>query len=162
MSISRGHSDPLLLLYVYSNIQYFTHFCYTSLLIFNISLYGTFPKSTKIINFCYMSLLKHTFSILKENVAMAHVTKNHVIIEKQNYEKTIMNSITIDQHMPRASPPKIICSLSFCYMIAKMLISKVFKNNDFHYIHLTDLQNACLQKRPKSNNTYDPSELFTK
>merc|ERR1712093_280721 len=55
--------------------------CYTSLLIFNISLYGTFPKSVNIIDFCYTSMLKHTFSILQENVAIAHVTKNHVIIE---------------------------------------------------------------------------------
>ena len=145
MSISKGHSDTLLLLYVYSNIQYFTYFCYTSLLIFNISLHGTFPKSMKIINFCYTSLLKHTFSILKENVAIAHVTKNHVIIEKQNDWKTTMISIKIDQHMPQKSPPKIRFSQSFCYMIAKMLISNVFKNNkDLHYIHLNDLQIACL------------------
>ena len=83
--LSKGHSDPLLLLYVYSNIQYFTYFCYTSLLIFNISLYGTFPISLKIIKFCNTSLLKHTFSIFQEFVAIAHFTKNHVIIGKQNY-----------------------------------------------------------------------------
>ena len=53
-----------------------------------------------------------------------------------------MISIKIDKHMPQKSPPTIRFSPSFCYMIAKMLISKVFKNDeDVHYIHLTDLKN---------------------
>ena len=56
-----------------------------------------------------------------------------------------MISIKIDQPMPQNSPPKINCSSYVLYMITKMLISKVFKNHkDLHYIHLTDLQKACL------------------
>ena len=46
------------------------HFCYTSLLIFNISRYGPFWETMRIINCCSTSLLKRSFLILQ---SLTHV-----------------------------------------------------------------------------------------
>ena len=63
------HENHQLLLYVPTNIQYFT--------------FGFFQIIMEIINFCNTYTVKRSFSILQEIVAIEHATKNHVIFEKQ-------------------------------------------------------------------------------
>ena len=109
------------------------HFCYTSLLIFNISPFGASLESSKIINFCNTSLLKLIFSILQENAAITKLIKNHTIIEKRNHQKTIGISLQIDQPRPQNSPQKIKFSSCFFNIITKMLVLKMLKKHkDFH------------------------------
>ena len=81
------------------------HFCYTFLLIFNISPPGPFSKSMGIINVCSTYKLKHSFSISQEIDASEHCAKKPQFFANQNHQKTIGFTIRIAPHRPQHSPP---------------------------------------------------------
>ena len=104
------------------------HFCYTSLLIFNISPPGPFSKSMAIINFCYTYKLKRSFSISQEIVASEHCAKKHQFFANKNHQKTIWFTIRIAPHRLQNSPPKINFPSSFSQEMLNMQNGKVSTN----------------------------------
>ena len=103
------------------------HFCYTSLLIFNISPPGPFSKSMGIINFCYTYKLKRSFSISQEIVASEHCAKKHQFFANQNHQKTIGFTFRIAPHRPQNSPAESQFSIIIFQEILNMQNGKVSK-----------------------------------
>ena len=139
------------------------HFCYTSLLIFNISPPGPFSKSMGIINFCYTYKLKRSFSISQEIVPSEHCAKKHQFFANKNHQKTIGFSFRIAPHRPQNSPPKNQFSIIiFSRNLEHAKWKSIKKHTDFQCFHLMDLQITCLEKSSKNSSTCAAAERFIK
>ena len=139
------------------------HFCYTSLLIFNISPPGPFSKSMGIINFCYTYKLKRSFSISQEIVASEHCAKKHQFFANKNHQKTIGFTIRIAPHRPQNSPPKNQFSIIiFSRNLEHAKWKSIKIHTDFQCFHLMDLQITCLKKSSKNSSTCAAAERFIK